>query len=90
MAQRAYRHRKEATISSLQKKVQELRCSSEEMSNTIKNLCNFALYKGLLRREPEFGEQLQLATEKVMALAKASADSINKENPGDRKQNGDV
>src|ERR1700710_134287 len=72
MAQRAYRHRKETTISSLEKQVQELRGMNEEMSNIFISLYDFAIGKGLLQREPEFGQQLQSTTERFLALAKQS------------------
>lgn len=72
MAQRAYRNRKETTITSLEKKVQDLRGTNEEMSNIFISLYDFAVGKGLLQREPEFGQQLQSTTERFLALAKAS------------------
>lgn len=81
MAQRAYRHRKETTISSLEKQVQGLRGTNEEMSNTFIALYDFAVGKGLLQREPEFGQQLQSTTEKILALAKASSEDITSEEP---------
>jgi hypothetical protein len=74
MAQRAYRHRKETTISSLEKQVQDLRGTNEEMSNIFINLYDFAISKGLLQREPEFGQQLQSTTERFLALAKTTQD----------------
>lgn len=80
MAQRAYRHRKESTISSLEKKVQGLTANNEEMSSIFINLYDFAVSKGLLQREPEFGQQLQASTEKFLALAKASADEGDDQN----------
>jgi hypothetical protein len=76
MAQRAYRHRKETTISSLEKQVQELRGTNEEMSNIFITLYDFAVGKGLLQREPEFGQQLQSTTERFLALAKASSEEL--------------
>ncbi|TVY14080.1 hypothetical protein LARI1_G009074 [Lachnellula arida] len=76
MAQRAYRHRKETTISSLEKKVHELRGTNEEMSNIFISLYDFAVGKGLLQREPEFGQQLQSTTERFLALAKASSEDL--------------
>jgi hypothetical protein len=82
MAQRAYRHRKETTISSLEKQVQDLRGTNEEMSNIFISLYDFAVGKGLLQREPEFGQQLQSTTERFLALAKASTseDTSHEEN----------
>jgi hypothetical protein len=74
MAQRAYRHRKETTISSLEKRVQDLRGTNEEMSNIFIRLYDFAVGNGLLDREPEFGRQLQSATERFLALAKEAED----------------
>ncbi|KAH8598916.1 hypothetical protein B0O99DRAFT_30332 [Bisporella sp. PMI_857] len=71
MAQRAYRNRKEITISSLEKQVQDLKGTNEEMSNIFINLYDFAVAKGLLQREPEFGQHLQSTTERFLALAKA-------------------
>jgi hypothetical protein len=73
MAQRAYRHRKETTISSLEKQVQDLRGTNEEMSNIFISLYDFAVGQGLLQREPEFGQQLQSTTERFLALAKSTA-----------------
>jgi hypothetical protein len=76
MAQRAYRNRKETTISSLEKKVQDLRGTNEEMSNIFITLYDFAVGRGLLQREPEFGQQLQSTTERFLALAKASNEDL--------------
>ena len=42
------------------------------MNNIFINLYDFAVSKGLLQREPEFGQQLQSATERFLALAKAN------------------
>lgn len=83
MAQRAYRHRKESTISSLEKRVQDLTGTNEEMSSIFISLYDFAVSKGLLQREPEFGQQLQATTERFLALAKASADDGHDEDLDD-------
>lgn len=83
MAQRAYRHRKESTISSLEKKVQDLTGTNEEMSSIFIGLYDFAVNKGLLQREPEFGQQLQTTTERFLALARASAEDGHDENHED-------
>lgn len=47
------------------------------MSNIFIALYDFAVGKGLLQREPEFGQQLQSTTERFLALAKASSDDLN-------------
>jgi hypothetical protein len=83
MAQRAYRHRKETTITSLEKQVQDLRGTNEEMSNIFISLYDFAVGKGLLQREPEFGQHLQSTTERFLALAKSA---INEEGSQDEQQ----
>ncbi|KAH8665985.1 hypothetical protein BGZ60DRAFT_378628 [Tricladium varicosporioides] len=85
MAQRAYRNRKESTISSLEKQVQELRGTNEEMSNIFISLYDFAVGKGLLQREPEFGQQLQATTERFLALAKAGSEDPNEKNEDSEK-----
>jgi hypothetical protein len=43
------------------------------MCNIFISLYDFAVGKGLLQREPEFGQQLQSTTERFLALAKASS-----------------
>lgn len=86
MAQRAYRHRKETTISSLEKQVQDLKGTNEEMSNIFISLYDFAVGKGLLDREPEFGRQLQSTTERFLALAKASEDHDESHGEAGEKQ----
>jgi hypothetical protein len=89
MAQRAYRHRKETTISSLEKQVQDLRGTNEEMSNIFISLYDFAISKGLLQREPEFGQQLQSTTQRFLALAKSTTnDDANEENHDEHSKDG--
>ncbi|TGO15942.1 hypothetical protein BTUL_0034g00660 [Botrytis tulipae] len=87
MAQRAYRHRKETTISSLERQVQELRGTNEEMNNIFINLYDFAISRGLLQREPEFGQQLQLTTQRFLALAKQNAGDENPRHKDDSLYN---
>lgn len=81
MAQRAYRHRKDTTISSLEKHVQDLKAANEEMSDIFISLYDIAVGKGLLDREPEFGRQLQSTTERFLSLAKTAED--HEDNAGD-------
>lgn len=82
MAQRAYRHRKETTISSLEKQVQELRAANEQMSHIFISLQDFAVERGLLQREPEFGNQLKFASERFLALAKSVSEENSKDEDG--------
>jgi len=90
MAQRAYRNRKETTITTLEKQVQDLRGSNEEMSNIFITLYDFAVNKGILQREPEFGQQLQSTTERFLALARASQtdDGSHEETEEHEKESG--
>ena len=78
MAQRAYRDRKETTITSLEKKVEHLQSMADEMNDAFIGLYDLALAKGLLQKEPEFGAQLQSATQRFLTLAKsADGDETN-------------
>jgi len=79
MAQRAYRHRKETTISSLEKQVQDLRSTNEEMNNIFITLHDYAMSKGIAQREPEFGQQLASTTERFLNLAKSSQNEDHEE-----------
>ena len=71
MAQRSFRYRKEATVSSLQKKVQDLGSTSEEMSEIFKSLHRLSVTNGLLHREPEFGHQLELVAKRFVVVERA-------------------
>ncbi|RFU36312.1 hypothetical protein B7463_g44, partial [Scytalidium lignicola] len=74
MAQRAYRHRKESTIATLEQRVEKLLKTNEEMNAVFVALHDFAVSKGVLQREPEFGRKLLSSTEKMLILAKATSD----------------
>ncbi|KFX92642.1 hypothetical protein V490_05279 [Pseudogymnoascus sp. VKM F-3557] len=73
LAQRAYRHRKETTISSLETQVEKLQNTAEEMNSAFLGLYDFASSQGILQREPDFARQLQATTQRVLALSKAAA-----------------
>ena len=88
MAQRAYRHRKETTISSLEKQVQELRAANEQMSNIFISLHDYAVGRGLLQREPDFGSHLKSTTERFLALAKSVASDENSKDEDGTSQDG--
>ncbi|KAH9429553.1 hypothetical protein MCOR02_009287 [Pyricularia oryzae] len=76
LAQRAYRNRKETTISSLEQQVRDLVDTNDEMSNAFAALQEFAASRGLFEQVPELGAQLQSAAEKFQALSQKSS------NPG--------
>ncbi|OBT80084.1 hypothetical protein VF21_01133 [Pseudogymnoascus sp. 05NY08] len=73
LAQRAYRHRKETTISSLETQVEKLQSTAEAMNSAFLGLYDFASSQGLLQREPDFARQLQATTQRVLELSKAAA-----------------
>ncbi|KFZ09093.1 hypothetical protein V502_08945 [Pseudogymnoascus sp. VKM F-4520 (FW-2644)] len=78
LAQRAYRHRKETTISSLETQVEKLQTTAEEMNSAILGLYDLASSQGLLQREPDFARQLHATTQRVLALSKAvTADQLS-------------
>jgi hypothetical protein len=79
LAQRAYRNRKETAIQTLEKKVQDLKDTNEEMSNAFMKLYDFAVSQGMLDTAPEFGRQLQSTTEKFLNLARKSSEDNAKE-----------
>ncbi|OHE91342.1 BZIP family transcription factor [Colletotrichum orchidophilum] len=76
---RAYRNRKETAIQSLEKKVDELRRTNEEMSKEFMKLYDFAVSKGMHESTPEFGRQLQATTEKFVSLARKMSEEPEKE-----------
>ncbi|SPQ23297.1 19bccc18-3a96-48aa-94f3-c5fd50efb01b [Thermothielavioides terrestris] len=79
LAQRAYRNRKENAIQTLEKRVQELKDTNEEMSNAFMQLHDFAMSIGLLDKTPEFGRQLRKTTERFLSLARDASDDDAKE-----------
>ncbi|KAK3291349.1 uncharacterized protein B0H64DRAFT_446577 [Chaetomium fimeti] len=79
LAQRAYRNRKENAIQTLEKKVQGLKDTNEEMSNAFMQLHDFALGSGLLDQLPEFGRQLRETTERFLSLAREASDDVAKD-----------
>jgi hypothetical protein len=76
LAQRAYRLRKETTISALKKRVNELEGTIEEMNKSFLKFNDNAISSGLLRSKPELAQQLKGTTEHFLALARvATTDS---------------
>ncbi|ROW08314.1 hypothetical protein VMCG_03204 [Cytospora schulzeri] len=74
LAQRAYRSRKENAIQSLEKRVQGLQDTNEEMGNAFMQLHDFAVNMGLLEQAPEFARELRATTEKFLSLARKSSE----------------
>ncbi|ETI19742.1 hypothetical protein G647_08755 [Cladophialophora carrionii CBS 160.54] len=80
LAQRAYRHRKETTISALKQKVTDLQNTIEQMNKTFLTLHDNMVDAGILASHYALGRQLQSATEAFVALSKiASPESDDEE-----------
>jgi hypothetical protein len=80
LAQRAYRHRKETTISALKQKVTDLQNTIEQMNKTFLTLHDNMVDAGILASHYSLGRQLQSATEEFVTLSKlASPESDDEE-----------
>lgn len=80
LAQRAYRHRKETTISALKGKVLDLQNTIEQMNRTFLTLHDNMVDAGILASHYSLGRQLQAATEEFILLSKiASPESDDEE-----------
>jgi hypothetical protein len=75
LAQRAYRQRKETTISGLKKRVADLETIIEEMNQAYLGFNDAAISSGILTAKPELGQQLRKTTETFVRLAKEAARS---------------
>jgi hypothetical protein len=75
MAQRAYRHRKETTISSLEQQVEELTKQNKEMRTALLELETIAAQDGLLAREPRFGRRLRSTVQQTVGYSNLPPDS---------------
>jgi len=80
LAQRAYRHRKETTISALKKRVSELERTIEKMNKSFLEFHDNAINSGLVLSKPSLARQLKATTAEFVSLAKlASIDSDHEE-----------
>ncbi|KAF2677534.1 hypothetical protein K458DRAFT_319319 [Lentithecium fluviatile CBS 122367] len=75
LAQRAYRQRKESTISSLKDQNTRLQNIIEQMNKSFLQFNDSALKSGLLQINPALAQQLKQVTENFVALAKSAAES---------------
>jgi hypothetical protein len=67
----------------LEKQVNELKAANEQMSSIFLGLHDFAVGRGLVDRDPEFGNQLKSTTERVLALAKSiGSDETGRDDAG--------
>ncbi|KAJ9616295.1 hypothetical protein H2200_000013 [Cladophialophora chaetospira] len=79
LAQRAYRHRKETTISALKGKVNDLQNTIDQMNKTFLALHDNMVDAGILTSHYSLGRQLQSATEEFVALAKITSPESDEE-----------
>lgn len=70
LAQRAYRSRKENAIQSLEKKLQGLQETNEEIGNAFMKLHDCAMAHGVLDMAPGFARELRSTTESILSLVK--------------------
>jgi len=73
LAQRAYRHRKETTISALKNKVSALEDTIDQMNKTFLDLHDNMVDAGILASHYALGRQLKSATEAFVAFSKVTA-----------------
>ncbi|KAF1914393.1 hypothetical protein BDU57DRAFT_454768, partial [Ampelomyces quisqualis] len=74
LAQRAYRQRKETTISSLKQQSSQLHSIIEQMNKTFLRFNDYALKSGLLQLNIGLARELKHATETFTSLAKTASD----------------
>ena len=74
LAQRAYRQRKETTISSLKQQSTQLQSIIEQMNKSFLRLNDSVLKSGLLQLNPGLGNELKYATESFTTLAKNASE----------------
>ncbi|KAF2450523.1 hypothetical protein P171DRAFT_141247 [Karstenula rhodostoma CBS 690.94] len=74
LAQRAYRQRKETTISSLKEQNDRLQSIIDQMNKSFLKFNEAALKAGLLQLNPVLAQQLKSVTESVGSLAKSAAE----------------
>jgi hypothetical protein len=73
LAQRAYRHRKETTISALKHKVSALQDTIDQMNKTFLDLRDNMVDAGILTSHYALGRQLKTATEAFVLFSKITA-----------------
>ena len=86
LAQRAYRHRKETTISALKKKVGDLEKTIMTMSNTYAELHDNLIDSGLFNSRPALVQQLKATAEQFATLSKLATDSDNEDEDNQASQ----
>ncbi|KAI9882329.1 MAG: hypothetical protein M1823_005926 [Watsoniomyces obsoletus] len=70
LAQRAYRHRKESTISTLRERISELEGVLDEMNSAFLQFNDHAVERGIFQSHPEIAGNLKKTTQHFLALAR--------------------
>ncbi|KAH7012333.1 hypothetical protein B0J12DRAFT_705998 [Macrophomina phaseolina] len=87
LAQRAYRRRKDSTISSLQKQVERLQAVIDNMNSSFLRFNDQAMASGIFALHPSLAYELKQATETFVNLAK-TAKTVATEDEGEDSQEG--
>lgn len=80
LAQRAYRSRKDNAIQVLEKKVQDLQETNEEISNAFMRFHDYLLVRGILDVAPDLAHHLHCTTENILSLARTLDDEDDDNN----------
>jgi hypothetical protein len=79
LAQRAYRHRKETTISALKKRVGDLEKTIQTMNNAYNEIHDNLIDTGMFNSRPALLQQLESTAEQFATLARLMQDSDNED-----------
>jgi GAF domain-containing protein len=79
LAQRAYRHRKETTISALKQQVAALQATIEQMNKTFLDLHDNLIEAGITTSHVRVARQLKMATQEFVSLAKIAEEENDNE-----------
>jgi hypothetical protein len=83
LAQRAYRQRKETTISSLKGRVSELQAAIEEANKSFLKFNDNAMSSGIIQMRPDLARDLRDTTERFLSLARIA--NSNRDNGYDEE-----
>ncbi|EEP82711.1 predicted protein [Uncinocarpus reesii 1704] len=86
LAQRAYRLRKEAVITTLNQRVERLESTIDEMNKTFLAFNDDALAAGILSTQPEIAQRLRRATQRFLELMSEVSRDSDEEAHGESKQ----
>ncbi|KAF1985530.1 hypothetical protein K402DRAFT_394511 [Aulographum hederae CBS 113979] len=90
LAQRAYRQRKETTITSLKKQVTDLQATVDSMNKAFLDFNDRAVSSGLLSSQPSLARELKGATEQFIQLTKAAHNATGFSEEEDDQEVADV